>query len=473
MTDLSDTTQRPAPCLHATAVAVDTPLGPLAVLLRGATGSGKSALALRLIDEGARLVADDQVELHRRGSLLHARAPQSLSGLLEVRGFGIVEVPCLEEAPVGLIVDLVESAASERLPEERSETVQQVSLPLLSLEPASPSAGAIIRMALRSRSQSLSNALQDRSTGPDDRTGGANSREGEAPPSLILITGLSGAGRTLGLKVLEDIGYEAVDNLPLGLIDGIVGTNAQRQPLAVGIDSRTLDFSVELFLEQIDRLGRNRDFSFSLLFFECDDDVLQQRFTETRRRHPLALNRPLSEGIVAERSLLMPLRARADQIIDTTDLAPPELHRLLSARFASRTDSRMQVFVTSFSYRFGLPREADLVFDVRFLDNPHYQEELRPLTGRDSAVLSYIEGDKAFAPFFEHLTEMLTTLLEGYEANGKSYLTIAVGCTGGRHRSVAVAERVARWLEQGPRPVHLSHRELERSRQPVQGRTRS
>ncbi|MFD1378156.1 RapZ C-terminal domain-containing protein [Fodinicurvata halophila] len=133
----------------------------------------------------------------------------------------------------------------------------------------------------------------------------------------------------------------------------------------------------------------------------------------------------------------------------------------------------MQVFVTSFSYRFGLPREADLVFDVRFLDNPHYQEELRPLTGRDSAVLSYIEGDKAFAPFFEHLTEMLTTLLEGYEANGKSYLTIAVGCTGGRHRSVAVAERVARWLEQGPRPVHLSHRELERSRQPVQGRTRS
>ncbi|WP_022729439.1 RNase adapter RapZ [Fodinicurvata sediminis] len=467
---MSDTTEASTQTrldLHATAVAVETQFGPLGVLLRGPSGSGKSALALRLIDEGGSLVGDDRVQLHRRGKLLHVCPPERLSGLLEVRGFGIVEAPCIEDVPLGLIVDLVPSQPEERLPEAQDEKLLDLEVPRLTLDPATPSAGAFIRMALQSRARRLSDLLQDTASA------GRSDRPQDEPPELILITGLSGAGRTQSLKVLEDIGYEAIDNLPLGLIDGIVGANAQHQPLAVGIDSRTLDFSVELFLEQIDRLARNRELAFSLLFFECDDQVLQQRFTETRRRHPMALNRPLAEGIAAERSLLMPLRARADQIIDTSDLAPPELHRLLSARFASRADARMQIFVTSFSYRFGLPREADLVFDMRFLQNPHYQEELRPLTGQDSAVQAFVEADPAFGPFFDHLTALLEPLLEGYEANGKSYLTLAFGCTGGRHRSVAAAETLIRWLDAANRPAHLSHRELERSRQPTRSRRKS
>ncbi|WP_081816648.1 RNase adapter RapZ [Fodinicurvata fenggangensis] len=467
MSDPEESRTPPTLDLHATAVAVETQFGPLAVLLRGPSGSGKSALALRLIDEGGSLVGDDRIQLQRRGKLLHLRPPERLSGLLEVRGFGIVEVPCIEDAPLGLIVDLAPGQSDNRLPDEQGESLLETEVPRLALDPATPSAGAFIRMALRSRARSLSDLLQGAVSASQ------SDRQQDGPPELLLITGLSGAGRTLGLKVLEDIGYEAIDNLPLGLIDGIVGANAQRQPLAVGIDSRTLDFSVELFLEQIDRLERNRELAFSLLFFECDDQVLQQRFTETRRRHPLALNRPLAEGIAAERSLLMPLRARADQVIDTSDLAPPELHRLLSARFASRADARMQVFVTSFSYRFGLPREADLVFDMRFLENPHYQEDLRPLTGQDSAVQAFVTADPAFQLFFDHLTALLDSLLEGYEANGKSYLTLAFGCTGGRHRSVAAAEEVFRWLDKGKHPLHLSHRELERGRQPARGRRKS
>ena len=195
-------------------------------------------------------------------------------------------------------------------------------------------------------------------------------------------------------------------------------------------------------------------------------EVLERRFTETRRPHPLAADRRVADGIAAERRLIAPLRARADLTVDTTNLNGAELRRLLSGHLGLGDGPVMKIFVTSFSYRGGLPREADLVFDARFLANPHYEPALRPLDGRDPRVADYVANDPAHAAFFEGLTGMLTPLLPRYEREGKSYLTIALGCTGGRHRSVAVAERLAAWLTGIGRPVELAHRELGASGDP-------
>lgn len=451
--------------LHATCVALDTPAGPMAVLLRGPAGAGKSGLALRLIDEGGRLVADDQVEVSREGERLLARAPADLAGLLELRGFGLVEVPRLAEAPLGFVVDLVAAAEVERLPQERSLALLGLELPLLALDPLAAATPATLRVAARARAAALPPLAEPGAARP---TGGNESAGGE-PLRLLLVTGLSGAGRTLALKSLEDLGWESVDNLPLSLLDGVLGANPQRQPLAVGIDSRTLDFSVALFQQQLERLRSAPGLDVSLLFLDCEDTELQRRFTETRRRHPLALNRPLAEGVAAERALLEPLRARADRVIDTSDLPPTELRRLLAAELPADRDAGMRIFVTSFSYRFGLPREADLVFDLRFLGNPHWEPELRPLSGRDPAVAAYLAADPAYEPFLTSLFDLLRPLLERYQAGGKTYLTVALGCTGGRHRSVAAAERLAAWLQQQGWPTGLSHRELDRRRAGARG----
>jgi UPF0042 nucleotide-binding protein len=192
--------------------------------------------------------------------------------------------------------------------------------------------------------------------------------------------------------------------------------------------------------------------------------VLVRRFTETRRRHPLAQDRPVLDGIQAERRLMQPLRGRADLLFDTSLLAPAEFRRLLAGHLslAGASGLGMMTFVTSFSFRQGLPREADLVLDVRFLQNPHYDPLLKPLSGRDPEVARYVERDPGFAGFFAGLTAWLGPLLPRYEAEGKTYLTLAVGCTGGRHRSVFVAERLAQWLAGLGRPVVLAHRDLER-----------
>ncbi|CCG40317.1 RNase adapter RapZ [Magnetospirillum molischianum] len=287
------------------------------------------------------------------------------------------------------------------------------------------------------------------------------------PPScgngrVAIVTGLSGAGKTLALKGLEDLGWEAVDNLPLSLVANLVrsGSGSSR-PLAVGIDIRTRDFGVEPVLNAVDRLMSENGRKVELLFLDCDDDVLCRRYTESRRRHPLAIDRPLLDGIRHERALLLPLRARADLVVDTTGLAPAALKRVLAGHFGLETDRGLVVFVTSFAYRNGLPREADLVFDARFLTNPHYRSDLRPLTGRDPAVAGYVAADPAFGPFIDSLTGLLAPLLPRFAAEGKSYLTIAIGCTGGRHRSVAVAERIAEWLRNRGERVDLRHRELD------------
>jgi UPF0042 nucleotide-binding protein len=210
----------------------------------------------------------------------------------------------------------------------------------------------------------------------------------------------------------------------------------------------------------VERLSREADCDVKLLFLDCEDEELRRRFTQTRRRHPLAADRPVADGIRAERVLLRDLVERADLAVDTSTMTQAELKRIVQAQLGLAGRPSLAVAVVSFSYRHGLPREADLVFDVRFLANPHYDPVLQPLTGQSASVGQFIERDPGFAAFFDGLTGMLASLLPRYEAEGKSYLTVAVGCTGGRHRSVYVTERLARWLQERGRAAALTHRDL-------------
>lgn len=298
--------------------------------------------------------------------------------------------------------------------------------------------------------------MTDTSNAPESK----QPQDGPVIP-VVVVTGMSGAGRSTALKALEDLGYEAVDNLPLSLLSSLLtpGTAAAR-PLAIGVDARTRDFGPAPFLEELDELIRHRKFKVRLLFLDCDSEVLQRRFSETRRRHPVTPDRRVTDGIKRERAMLEPLRDRADEVIDTTDMAVGDLKRLLDSNYALERPPGLAVFVTSFAYRHGLPHEADLVFDVRFLKNPHYVEKLRPLSGLDKPVGDFIQADPDLETYFSNLTTLLEPLLPRFNAEGKSYLTVAVGCTGGRHRSVYLAERLGAWLETKGERVSVNHRDL-------------
>ena len=287
------------------------------------------------------------------------------------------------------------------------------------------------------------------------------------PPmiTVVLITGLSGAGRTLALKSLEDFGYEAIDNLPLSLLVLLLEPLAdadrqhERKNIAVAVDFRTRDFSAESFDGVVARLSARDDVTVKVVFLDCDSERLAQRFTETRRRHPLADDRPVAVGIEQERELLRPIAERADLVIDTSLLSGADLRRLMEGHFRIDAEAGMTVSVLSFGFRRGLPREADLVFDVRFLANPHYVDRLRPRTGRDPEVGAYVAADEQFAPFMQRLSDMLNWLLPLYMREGKSYLTVAIGCTGGQHRSVFVAERLGECLQAEGHDVLVRHRD--------------
>lgn len=287
---------------------------------------------------------------------------------------------------------------------------------------------------------------------------------------VLLVSGVSGAGKSSALKLLEDIGFEAVDNMPLSLIgrlipglDGGDASAAEAQPLAIGVDIRTRDFDASRLLALLDQASVGSSVDISLLFVDCDNEVLGRRFEETRRRHPLAADRPVIDGIVRERRAMEPLRARADYVIDTTDFALGDLKAHLEHSFGLESDPGLAIFVTSFSFKRGLPRDADLVFDVRFFKNPHYDNALRPKTGRDKEVQAFVSKDPAFEGFFGHLTGMTGPLLPRYQAEGKSYLTIAFGCTGGRHRSVFIAERFHAWLKENGWRAQIRHRDLDKA----------
>ena len=283
---------------------------------------------------------------------------------------------------------------------------------------------------------------------------------------FVLITGMSGAGRATALHALEDLGYVAVDNVPLPLLGDLVHSTSGTlggiaAPLAFGVDTRTYGFDPHDLQRRLRELRLRADLAPRLLFLDCDTETLRRRYTETRRPHPLAPDRPVSDGIADERRLIMDLRDSADVSIDTSALTPHQFKQLLGGHFAIGGVAGMRISVMSFSFRRGLPREADLVFDVRFLKNPHYDAKLKPMTGVDPEVVAFIATDPDFEPFMGRLEGMIGPLLPRFDAEGKSYLTVAVGCTGGRHRSVAIAERLAGWLRGAGRSVTLSHRDVD------------
>ncbi|WP_448581568.1 RNase adapter RapZ [Thermaurantiacus sp.] len=286
--------------------------------------------------------------------------------------------------------------------------------------------------------------------------GGLQPRLENAPH--VIVTGLSGAGKSTVLRAFEDAGFEAVDNLPLALLPALFMV-PDEHPVAVGVDTRTRAFAPELLLNRIAELSTARH-PVRLLFLDCADDVLARRFGETRRPHPLSPDRPVADGIAREREALARLRERADLVLETSDMSPHDLRRIVLERVLGAVPAMLTVTICSFGYSRGLPRDADLVFDVRFLSNPHWDPDLRSMDGREPAVQSHVEADPAFAPAFARILDLLLLLLPGYRREGRAYLTIAFGCTGGRHRSVAFVERVGRALAAANWPNFVVHRDL-------------
>lgn len=279
---------------------------------------------------------------------------------------------------------------------------------------------------------------------------------------LVMVTGPSGAGRTSAIRVLEDLGYEAIDNLPISLIPRLLDGPPLPRPLALGLDVRNRDFSSEALIEMVDALHRRPMVASELLYLDCDTDTLVRRFSETRRRHPLSPEGAPLTGIEHELELLIPVRDRADVVIDTSQLTPQQLRAEIGDWFAPKSGVPMALAIQSFSYKRGLPRGVDMVFDCRFLNNPHWDATLRPFDGRDPEVAAYVEGDPRFADFFRRVHELVASLLEAFVDEGKASLTIAFGCTGGKHRSVTLAEKMARVLAEEGWRVSKRHRELER-----------
>ena len=278
---------------------------------------------------------------------------------------------------------------------------------------------------------------------------------------LVLVTGASGAGRSTALKALEDLGYEAIDNLPLSLLEHVIEGPGAMPPMALGIDVRNREFSADGVVALLDRMV-DADTHAELLFLDCRHDVLLRRYSETRRRHPLAPSETPDIGIARETELLVPVRARADHLIDTSGMTPHDLRDNINRLFSLEGSGRISISVESFSYKRGLPRGVDMVFDVRFLANPHWEPSLRELDGRQPEVADFVTSDEKFDDFFKRLREMVKTLLPAFIEEGKTYLSIGIGCTGGQHRSVAVSEKLAVALSEDGWQVAVRHRELER-----------
>jgi len=278
------------------------------------------------------------------------------------------------------------------------------------------------------------------------------------PPRLLLVTGMSGAGKSTVLDALEDMGWDVVDNLPTDLLGGFVhgGSECRTVPAAVGMDVRSRGFDADRLpglirgIEGVDP---------EILYLDCSGGELILRYDETRRLHPLAPDRPAEDGIARERRLTAPLRTRADSVLDTTDLSPAELRDELRRRYGGHSDQPV-LTVASFAFARGISRTADLVFDLRFLPNPHWVDELRPLTGADGPVRDYLAADPAWSGTMERIESLLIDWIPRYWAAGKSYVTVAFGCTGGRHRSVAAAEEIAERLRSAGFAPNVRHRDL-------------
>lgn len=279
---------------------------------------------------------------------------------------------------------------------------------------------------------------------------------------LVLVTGPSGAGRSTAIHVLEDLGFEAIDNLPLSLIPRLLDGPARPVPLALGLDVRNRDFSASNVIELIDALTRNPAYAPEILYLDCAPGALVRRYSETRRRHPLSADGAPLDGVSAEIDLLGPIRARADVLLDTSEMSPHDLKEELTRWFGSAESGRLTVSVQSFSYKRGVPRGVDVMFDCRFLANPHWQPELRAQDGRDSAVQAFVMADPRYPEFFERVRALVEFTLPAHLQEGKTHLAIGFGCTGGQHRSVTLVEKMADALADTGWRVSKRHRELER-----------
>jgi len=283
------------------------------------------------------------------------------------------------------------------------------------------------------------------------------------PANLLLVTGPSGAGRSTALNAFEDLGYEIIDNLPLSLLPPLLGAAPER-PLALGIDVRNRDFSVDALIAVIDGLSDTFGDRAQVLFLDAEEDALLRRYSETRRRHPLAPAGPPQTGIAHEKELLVPIRSRADFLIETSTMSPHDLRAEIENIFAPGEGRILGLTIHSFSFKRGLPRGLDMVLDCRFLRNPHWDENLRSKDGRDAAVANYIAEDPRCGPFFEKVKGLVDLVLPAHKDEGRSHLSIGFGCTGGKHRSVMMAEKLAESLEAEGWQVSKRHREMERRR---------
>ena len=278
---------------------------------------------------------------------------------------------------------------------------------------------------------------------------------------VVFVSGPSGAGRSTAIRALEDLGFEAIDNLPLSLLPRLLDGPPPTRPLVLGTDPRNRDYSAQALIAAVDRLVADPSILADLVYLDCSTEVLVRRYSETRRRHPLAPeDRPIL-GIELEKDLLAPVRSRAGILIDTGEMTPHELRAEVQRWFAPG-GQQLALSIQSFSYKRGLPTGADLVFDCRFLRNPYWDPALRSLDGRDPAVVDHIAGDARFTPFLTQVTQLVETLLPAYREEGKAHLAVAFGCTGGQHRSVAVTEKLAAHLAQAGWQVSKRHREIER-----------
>ncbi|MXP31708.1 RNase adapter RapZ [Parerythrobacter jejuensis] len=281
--------------------------------------------------------------------------------------------------------------------------------------------------------------------------------------NILLVTGMSGAGKTTTLRVLEDMGWEALDNFPIRLLKPLIveaASHDQPAPLAIGFDSRTRGFVPTEVIDLVKELVSRDDLLITTLFLDCSSGELERRFNETRRRHPMAKGHSALEGIRSERELMEPMRRWAESVIDTSELAANELQQLIREQFDYDDPSRQAVTISSFGFARGMPPLADLVFDMRFLDNPHWVDTLREQTGLDAAVGEFITAKGDFDEVFQRIRDLVLSLLPRYRAQGKAYVHIAFGCTGGRHRSVFTAETMAETLREAGFSPTVIHRNL-------------